>query len=80
MCEVKLIKTIIFVIEGGLKMNNSKYFIVNDKIVSDIMSAILNERPYKFYNKELGHDVYSFVRRDNIGYVYGRALTIIESL
>ena len=33
-------------------MKNIKYFIVNDKIVADIMSKILEQRPYKFYNRE----------------------------
>lgn len=58
----------------------SKYFVVDDVRVADIMSVMLNERYYKFYNAKLGHDVYTFLKRENIDIAYGKAKTIVESL
>ena len=58
----------------------SKYFVVNDLKVADIMSVMLNERYYKFYNAKLGHDVYTFIKRKDIDIAYGKAKTIVESL
>ena len=58
----------------------SKYFVVNDLKVAEIMSVMLNERYYKFYNAKLGHDVYTFKKRENIDIAYGKAKTIVENL
>ena len=44
------------------------------------MSVMLNERYYKFYNAKLGHDVYTFKKRENIDIAYGKAKTIVENL
>ena len=58
----------------------SKYLVDDDVRVADIMSVMLNERYYKFYNAKLGHDVYTFIKRKDINRAYGKAKTIVESL
>lgn len=58
----------------------SKYFVVKDIKVAEIMSALLNQRYYKFYDEKLGQDIYTFERTENINKVYGNALTILDNL
>ena len=58
----------------------SKYFVVNDVRVADIMSVMLNERYYIFDNEKLGRKVYTFIKRKDIDIAYGKAMNMVKNL
>lgn len=56
----------------------SKYFVVDDRNLADVMSALTGERYYIMNYKE--GTKYSFIRSENISNIYGKAKRILESL
>ena len=56
----------------------SKYFIVNDKEIAEIMEVLLGQRGYTMQYKEGVR--YSFVRTENIEIIYGKACNILKEI
>ena len=59
-------------------MSMSKYFVVDDRNLADVMSALTGERYYIMSYKE--GVKYSFIRSENISHIYGKAKRILENL